>query len=138
MIFWKLRKIPFKWCVSIQHFFRALICHFSASDHGLLFMVSPNRQILLSLKYDFWWHHLNSFFLSFQKILKILTLDPQNSSYGSGKNPEPLMEGGCSWTSFNSLNLSTVDPMLKIIWFSESLEKYLSNDVFQSNIFSGP
>ena len=38
-IFRQLRKIPFK---SIQHFVGALICHFSALDHGLLFMVSPN------------------------------------------------------------------------------------------------
>ncbi len=67
-IFWKLRKIPFKWCVSIQNFVGAIICHFSALDHGLLFMVSPNWQILLSLKYELWWHHLKGIFLSFQKI----------------------------------------------------------------------
>ncbi len=30
MIFWKLIKRPFKWCVSIG----ALICHFSALDHS--------------------------------------------------------------------------------------------------------
>ena len=89
-------------------------------------------KILLSLKYDFWWHHLN-FFLSFQKIIKNLTL-----VMAAERIAEPLMEGGCSWTSFNSLNFSTIDPMLKIFWFSESLERDLSNDVFQSNILSGP
>ncbi len=83
------RKRPFKWCVAIQNFVGALICHFSALD--LLFMVSPNRQIIFSLKYDFC---LNSLFLSFQKILKILTLDPQNSNYGSGKNPGTIDGGG--------------------------------------------
>ncbi len=37
--------------------------------------------------------------------------------------------GGCSWTSFNSHNFSTVDPMSKFLSFSESLGKYLPNDV---------
>ena len=40
--------------------------------------------------------------------------------------------------SFNSHNLSTVDPMSKILGFSESLEKFVSNDVFQSKISSRP
>ncbi len=40
--------------------------------------------------------------------------------------------------SFNSHNLSTVDPMSKILGFSESLEKVLLNDVFQSKILSRP
>ena len=40
--------------------------------------------------------------------------------------------------SFNSHNLSTVDPMSKMLGFSESLENYLSNDVFQSEISLGP
>ncbi len=82
MIFWKLRKRPFKWCVKIQNLVGALICHFSALDHGLLFMVLPNRQILLSLKYELWWHHLKGLLLSFQKIRKSLKLDQRNSSYG--------------------------------------------------------
>ncbi len=69
MIFWKLRKRPFKWCVLIQNFVGALICPFSASDHGLLSMVSPNRQLLLSLEYELWWHNLKGLFLSFQKII---------------------------------------------------------------------
>ncbi len=59
----------------LQLIFGALICHFSALDHGLLFMVSPNWQILLSHKYEVWWHHLKGIFLSFQKIIKLLTLD---------------------------------------------------------------
>ncbi len=53
---------PKEWCVAIQNFVGGLICHFSALDHGLLFMVSPHWQILSSLKSDFWWHHLNYFF----------------------------------------------------------------------------
>ena len=40
--------------------------------------------------------------------------------------------------SFNSHNLSTVDPMSKTLGFSESLEKFVSNDVFQSKILSRP
>ncbi len=40
--------------------------------------------------------------------------------------------------SFNSHNLSTVDPMSKTSGFSESLEKFVSNDVFQSKILSRP
>ncbi len=40
--------------------------------------------------------------------------------------------------SFNSHNLSTVDPMSKILGFSESLEKFVSNDVFQSKISLRP
>ncbi len=129
------RTRPFKWCVSIQNSVGALIFHFSALDNGLLFMVSPNLWILLSLKYDFWWHHFNYFFLRFKKIQKKLTLDPRNSSYGSWKIPKPSDRGGCSWTSFNSHNLSIVDPMSKFLWFSESLGRDLSNDVLKSNIF---
>ncbi len=90
---------------------------------------------LVTLKYDFWWYHLNYFFLSFQKIPQNVTLDPQNSSYGSRKNPQTI---GCSWTSFNSLNLSIVYPMSKILWFSESLESDLSNDVLQSKFCQSP
>ncbi len=33
-----------------KNFRGAIICHFSALDHGLLFMVSPNWQIFLSFK----------------------------------------------------------------------------------------
>ncbi len=44
----------------------------------------------------------------------------------------------CCWTSFNGHNFSTVDPMWKFLGFSDSLERYLSNDVFQSNISLGP
>ncbi len=51
--------------------------------------------------------------------------------------PKPLNERS-SWTSFNSHNLSIIDPMSKILGFSESLERDLSNDVLQSKIFSGP
>ena len=67
-------------------------------------MVSPNWQIFLSLKYEFWWHHLKGLFVSFQKIIKFLTLDPQNSSYGSWKTLMKRRGWGCSWTSFNSHN----------------------------------
>ncbi len=81
-------------------------------------MVSPNWQILSSLKHDFWWHHLISFFLSFQKILKNLTLDPRNSSYGSRKNRRTIdWTGVVEHNYFNSRNFSTVDPMSKILWF---------------------
>ena len=55
-------------------------------------MVSPNWQILLSLKYDFWWHHMKGVFVSFQKILKLLILDQRNSSYGSWKSPRTIDE----------------------------------------------
>ena len=48
--------------------------------------------------------------------------------------PKPLNKRGCSWTSFNSLNLSIVDLMWTFLWFSESLERNLSNDVLQSNL----
>ena len=40
--------------------------------------------------------------------------------------------------SFNSHNLSTVDLMSKMLGFSESLERDLSNDVFQSKISLRP
>ena len=43
--------------------------------------------------------------------------------------PEPLIKRRGSRTSFNSHNFSTVDPMSIFFRFSESLEKYLSNDV---------
>ena len=45
--------------------------------------------------------------------------------------------GGGGGVSFNSHNFSTVDPMSKFLGFSESLENYLSNDVFQSKISLG-
>ncbi len=44
---------------------------------------------------------------------------------------------GCSWTSFNSHNFSTVDPMSTFFRFFESSERDLSNDVFQSNYLFG-
>ena len=47
-------------------------------------------QILLSLKYNFWWYHLKGLFLSFQKIRKSLKLDPWNPSYGSWKRPRNI------------------------------------------------
>ena len=53
--------------------------------------------------------------------------------------PKSLIKrGGGGGVSFNSHNLSTVDPMSKIFGFSESLEKFVSNDVFQSKISSRP
>ncbi len=47
-IFWKLKRRPFKLCVSIQNFVGALICHFSALEcakfstlkHGLCFLTA--------------------------------------------------------------------------------------------------
>ncbi len=51
---------------------------------------NPWWQILLSLKYEVWWHHLKGLFLSFQKIIKFLTLDPQNWSYSSWKSPRTI------------------------------------------------
>ncbi len=52
------------------------------------------------------------------------------------KDSQNHLEG--EGVSFNSHNLSTVDPMSKMLGFSESLEKFLSNDVFQSKISSRP
>ncbi len=45
--------------------------------------------------------------------------------------PKPLI----NWTSFNSHNFSTVDPMLKILGFSESLERDLSNGIIKFHIW---
>ena len=56
-----LRKRPFKWCVAIQNFVRALICHFSALDYSwyrqigiyfisqIWFLTTPFEQIFLKL-----------------------------------------------------------------------------------------
>ncbi len=53
------------------------------------------------------------------------------------KSPEPLMKRRGGGVYFNSHNFSTVDPMSKILGFSDSLERDLLNDVFQSNISLG-
>ncbi len=47
------------------------------------------------------------------------------------------MEGGLNIFQ-QPYNFSTVDPMSNILGFSGSLERDLSNDVFQSNISLGP
>ncbi len=104
----------------------------------ILSMVSPNWQILLSLKYEVWWHYLKGLFLSFQKIIKLLTLDPQNSSKATERVPKPLGGGGVVEHLSTAINLSIVHPMSNILWFSESLERYLSNDVFQFKISLEP
>ena len=43
---------------------------------------------------------------------------------------ERLITWGCSWTSFNSRSWNSVGPMSTFLWFSESLERDLSNEVF--------
>ena len=58
----------------------------SKFSSGPFFGLAPaNWQIVLSLKYELWLHHLKGLFLSFRKIKKSLKLDPRNSSYGSWK-----------------------------------------------------
>ena len=52
--------------------------------------------------------------------------------------PERLIKRRGGGLSFNRHNFSTVDPMWKFLGFSDSLERDLSNDVFQSNISLGP
>ncbi len=88
-----------------------------------------------------WWHHLKGLFLSFQKIIKLLKLDRRNSSYGDWKSCVAMIkrggEGG-SWISFNGHNFSSDDPISIFFWFSESLQRDLSNDVFKSKICLGP
>ncbi len=37
-------------------------------------------------------NYLKGIFLSFQEIIKVLKLDPQNSSYGSWKSPQTIGE----------------------------------------------
>ncbi len=93
---------------------------------------------LLSLKYDFWWHHLKGIFLSFQKILKFLTLDLQNLSYSSWKKLIEQRGWGCSWTSFNSHNFSIVDPMSTFLWFSKSLGNTFQMMYFNPKFHRGP
>ncbi len=52
--------------------------------------------------------------------------------------PEPIDGGGGVVKHLSTaINSSTVDPMSNILGFSESLERDLSNDVFQSKILSG-
>ncbi len=67
----------------IQNFVPALICHFSALDHGTAKLTNN-----LSLEYELWWYNLKGLFLSIQKTINILTFDPQNWSYGSWKIPQ--------------------------------------------------
>ena len=53
--------------------------------------------------------------------------------------PKPFKLGELQLNyNYTAINFSTVDPMSKILLFSESLERDLSNDVFQSKISSGP
>ncbi len=131
MIFWKLRKRPFKWCVAIQNFVGALICHFSALDHGLLFMVSPNWQILLSLKYDFWWHHLNYFFLSFQKkkTFQMMCCNPKFC-----RGPNLSFFGLGPWAIIHGI-AKLANTFISQIWFLMTpFERYL--DTFQMMCFN--
>ena len=77
-------------------------------------------------------HHLKGIFLSFQKILKFLTMDQLYWSYGCWKmfNYPPPPPCSCH-------NLNSVDPKSKIIivGFSESSEKYLSNGIIKVYIW---
>ena len=126
MIFWKLRKIPFKWCFHTT--FRLPYTNVTPPSH-YRHTTSHYRHTT-----SHWWYHLKSLFLSFQKNIKYLIFDTQNSSYGSWKIPKiRLNGGGGGGVSFNCHNFSKIDPMSNInnlfLWFSESLEKYLSNGV---------
>ncbi len=92
-------------------------------------------QIRAPMKFWIELHHLKGIFLSFQKIIKILTLDQMYWSYGCWKmfnyTPTPSVQS----ISFSCYNLNSVDPKLKILCFSESLEKYLSNSVIKVYIW---
>ncbi len=66
-----------------------------------------------------------------------MKLDPRNSRIKvmAAENNYYLEGGGVISTA---INFSTVDQISKILWFSESLENFLSNDVFQSKSSLGP
>ncbi len=105
-------------------------------------MARLNWQILLSLEYELWLHHLKGIFLSFQKILKFLTLGPQNSSYGSWKiliNKNTIatcrsdLVGVCmintiQYISLRAHNLCSDCPISKPLDAFNSSQNYLSND----------
>ncbi len=80
-------------------------------------------------------HHLKGIFLSFQKIIKILTLDQLYWSYGCWKMFNYTSTPSVQSIYFSCHNLNFVDPKSKVLWFSESLEKYLSNCVIKVHIW---
>ncbi len=75
-------------------------------------------------------HHLKGIFLSFQNIIKILTLDQLYSSYGCWKTLFITDLGNLSAAITSIL----WDRKSKCLWFSESLETDLSNGTIKVHI----
>ena len=84
MIFWKLRKRPFKWCHQTLYLRDKSICQFGDTDYSP-WSKAKKWQIRAPTKFWIETYNLNRIFLSFQKILKCLTLDQWYSSYGCWK-----------------------------------------------------
>ncbi len=91
------------------HFFGALICHFSALDHGLFIIHGIAK--------------LANTFIS--QIWTLMT--PFERYFSKLSENHKIVDIGY-----------TEDPMSKILGFSESLERDLWNGVLQSKFFSGP
>ncbi len=99
--------------ISIQHFVGALICHFSALDHGLSFSKLPENPKIFDIG---------------SRILKLWRL--------KDKPPPPPPTPFNQWfgNSFGYHNLNSVDPISMILQISESLERYLLNGVIKVQI----
>ncbi len=76
-IFWKLRKFPLKWCVSIQNFVRALICHFSASNHGL-YIIHGTAKLANTFISQIW-----TLMIPFERYFCKLSENPKIFDFGS-------------------------------------------------------
>ncbi len=135
MIFWKLRKRPFKWYHRSSYLRDKSICQFSRTMDYSPWSEAEKWQIRAPMKFWIETHHLKGNFLSFQKIMKLLTLDQLYSSYGCWKMFNYTPTPSVSSISFSCHNLNSVDPKSKILWFFESLEKDLSNGVIKVHIW---
>ncbi len=85
MVFWKLRKRSFKWCHQSSYLIDKSIWQFGDTIKYMDYSPwseAEKWQIWVPTKF---WIDLKGLFLSFQKIIKFLTLDQRYQSYGCWK-----------------------------------------------------
>ncbi len=81
-------------------------------------MVSLNWQILLSLKYELWWHHLKGLFLSFLENHEIVEIEPTEFKLWQ------LKESPTDWLNGGGVveHLSTAITLVSLIQFQNVLD----------------
>ncbi len=133
---WKKR---FKWCVSIQNFVAALIQNLSFFGFGPWAIIHGTAKLENTFI-----SRISILIIPFKRSLSKLSEKHNNFDFRSTefklcaaeRYPKSLIKRRGGGVSFNSHNLSTVDPMSKIFGFSESLWYHLKGLFlsFQKNL----